>query len=508
MELNLGRIGPYLSDRIVIVNDAGGGDCFFRLCHSLFDWLVRIISWIYSPAFYTDENRRTVACFKSYLIETLGEERLQRLCNRYSLDLVQKEKEGSPLLSRELAQILVGIQDVQATDIDALIQKTEWPFWVDPSLKLLLQSARCSEDLDAATFAWVREVLSKPFGELNLIPRITGRITGRPSQPLARIWFDPLLADRERLELTKENPTDHFETFAHNMAARVVKREMDVGMLVPAPNHPKGHAQFYRVSSKIITGEGMVSYILTPATRDTNLPAIRLYRGSAFRTGEIDGTSSLITDLESDLGRTAFESGQVYQPVLRDKTPYSVVIGHSLGSTIAQYELVRNDTIDSAYLYNGPGLPQGEVLAFNLRMKSATRPLKLIIRETHSDGISLLGQFHLGYQAPTPGVEIDYRRYYPRHVSQLHAHVTVWGREADYIGMEGGHSTLQLDQFFDRTSTGKECIRQTIGPYAAQLIRAMRDLGRNIFGSREVEQLGAQIGTYQQGKFHREHIRP
>jgi hypothetical protein len=410
---------------------------------------------------------------------------------------------------------LTSLKDVQVEDIDGLIansklDESDWPCWISREHRLKLQQVERSEQLDAATFAQVRETLTSPFNEGLTVPLIEEHISGRPGECWARVQFDPLRADRERHQLSEEHPRDSFETFTHNMVARVIKREMNVGMYVPAPNRADGTAQFYRLAAKVVTGEGMVSYIFVPATSDMQLPSIRFYRGSAFRTGEVEGIATLITDLESKLGWSAFESGQPFEPIIQEKIPYTTIVGHSLGSTIGQYELVYNDRIDEAYLYNGPGVSEEDALAFNARAAQSEKPIKLVIREVYMDDVSAFGEVHLGYQSPADKVNIDYRRYFPPMslAATGHSHVHVWPRDEEtYFGIEGGHSKEALNEIFYRKDSGVEFIRRNVGPFLAVALRAIRDAVYYLLQARELELRGLQIGSYENGLYQFSHIR-
>ena len=187
MLLNINR---FLSDRLVWAPTAE-----LRVAKSFWDWCKRIISWIWSPSSYSDENRRTITCFKRYLIDTLGADRLQRICTRYSLDLNKMEAKGSPLLSRDVAKIVIGAQNVSVEDVNNF------------------------QELDSATLARAVANLSRPFGDRFTVPNITKELSGRPTDWTSRLSYDPFLADRERLQVSRENPTDSFDVFIHNMVA-------------------------------------------------------------------------------------------------------------------------------------------------------------------------------------------------------------------------------------------------------------------------------------------------
>lgn len=536
MELNTGRLGTFLSDRLVIGNESEG-IVSLRADNSFWGWLLRVISWICSPCGYSDENRRTINCVKTYLTDQLGAERLKRVCDRYDMSLDGLALSGSPLLSRDLAKIIVGIRDVKVEDIEDLIQLAKdeqmpWPERISAGLRDRLKLAINSEDLDSKTFAQAHQELSaladigrkdvsnetieeyiryakdasfswpeqfseelktklrkvETFQQLDqatyreLYTALGGRnsvayvapiktvLSGaQPSECGACYFFDPLLADRERLEIVEENAHDSFGTFIHNFVVRIIGREMDIGMLIPAPMRPDPTAdkaeqkcpQFYRVSAKVISGEGMVAYLLMPATSDANLLAsqsddpafdpevddgsgrlrpILFFRGTSTRPSAIDAASTMITDMERDLGRTAYESGKPHLAKLEKwfgKIP--IAAGHSLGSTTLQYFLVENGAIREAYLFNGPGLPEGEVEKFNARMEGEeAKSLKLIIRQANTDIFATVGSVHLGFDAPSK-VEVNYRKIYPKNqTAASYAHVHVPDKEHRILGIEGG----------------------------------------------------------------------
>lgn len=452
MQLNLNRI---FADRLVFDDKAPEK---LRVANSFWDWCQRIISWIYSPASYSSENRRTISCFKKYLVDTLGGERLQKICTRYGLNLDAMEAKGSPLLSRDVAKIVIGAKNRSVGDCEVALP------WTVPDVKV--------------------------------------EITGRPTEWLARLIYDPFLADRERLELMKGHPTAPFEVFIHNMAALVIKREMDVGTLIPAPNHPDGRAQFYYVSAKIITMEGMVSYIFHPATPNSNLEPIRLFRGTSPRNSEIDGISTLITDFEKHLGKTAYESGKEYESIIEEKLGSPTIEGgHSLGSALVQYRLANMNHIKKAYLFCGPGIPAAEVEKFNQK----NNEVHLVIRHSMKDRIINVGGIHLGYQAPE-NVHIEFCKH---HLSKKESpHVSVPGKGVHrYNGMQGGMSREESDIEFHHANKLKEKVRSTLGPLLAHGLKKIRNLSRKCFSSRAKEQRGVKICSLQNGRWKVEHFR-
>lgn len=492
MQLDASR---FFSDRVVF--DPALADKL-QVTSTFWDWCMRIISWIWSPASYSDENRRTIACFKNYLVDALGPERLQRICTRYSLDFNKLENEGNPLLSRDVAKIVVGAKSVSVEDINEHILKRQAAG--DP----LFAGKNSFLDLDSRTLAEVQHTLSKPFGDHWQVEGIVGKISGRPTEWLSRVYFDPFLADRERLQLVEDHPTDKFESFIHNMVARVIKREMNVGTLIPAPNHPDGRKQFYYVSARVVSGKGMVSYLFHPATNDTNLEPIRLFRGTSARNSELDALSTVITDLEKDLGRTAHESGLIYDETIRQKlVEPKIEGGHSMGATVAQYRVANLDHIKEAFLFCGPGLPEKEVEKFNQK----NRPVHLVIRHVKDDWHSV-GDAHLGYKAP-PNVHVDFLRYHgPKKNDGQNPHVTIWSKEPYLYGVEGGLTPEARDEELYHKDRFTERARSFLGPIVAYFLHLIRTLVRTFMDTRTHLEKGLKIGTMQQGRWRVEHFQP
>jgi hypothetical protein len=468
MDLNIRR--PF-SDR-VIFDEALPAK--FRITNSFWDWVIRIISWVFSPAFYSDENRRTVHCFKEYLLDTLGEERLQRISGRYGLDLNEMERKGNPLLSRHVAQIVVGAQNVGVEDI--------------PNFEQLN-----AEELDEAI-----KRAKDPFGGIWKVCEVSKAISGRATDWTGTMWFDPFLSDRERLQLCRKHPTATFESFIHNMVARVIKREMDVGTLIQAPNRADGIAQYYYVSGKLVTGEGMVSYVFRPATGDTALEPMRLFRGTSARNGEIDGISTVITDLERHLGKSAYESGLPYEEYIE---PCPIEAGHSLGSALVQHRLVDMDHIRAAYLYSGPGIAVERALAFNRKKE----PVRLVIRQVEGDTWSHVGGAHLGWKS---NQNVDYRVTHPNGRTPHSRHVIVWSMEPFPHRVREDHSVEERDKNLYSESNWTEFVRSTFGPPTAMVLKAARDVSRAIFSSRTDEERGLHLGQFKNHRWQVEYIGP
>ncbi len=472
MEVDTG----FLSDRLIF-NDSL--ESKFQIANSFWDWVQRIIAWIWSPASYSDENRRTIACFQHYLIDTLGAERLQRISSRYDIDLAEMYTKGYPLLSRDVAKIVIGSKNISVEDIS---EKAQTNFL----------------DLDAKAIEAVYRELSSQFDPLWQVAEITDRITGRPTEYLARLFYDPFLADRERQQIVKEHSNNTFIDFVHNMVARVIKRDMDVGMLVPAPNQ-----QFYYVSAKIVTEEGMVSYILHPASKDSTLEPIRLFRGTAARNSELAAIPSVMTDLESNVGMSAHLSGNPFEKVIQERLGAPVVeAGHSMGATIVQHRLVDMDHIKTAYLFCGPGVTEEELERFNRKNPH----VHLFIRVASNDPWHRLGEVHLGYRPPS-NVNVDFVQFRPSYPHDHDPHVTIWPIMPQHFEPEAEISPEARDEaLYHKNSLWERC-RSLIGPVVAKILGWIRDFFHFLFSCRIASEAGLKIGQMQGQRWRVDHFR-
>lgn len=489
MQLSTSR---FFSDRLIF-NDSV--DCKLQVANSFWDFIQRMISWVFSTDAYTNENRRTIQCFHRYLLDALGPERLQRISERYEINWNQIETAGNPLLSRDVAKIVIGTKNITVEDINEKIQRNQ----EDPRFA----GKNSFSQLDGTTLNIIRNELAGQFDRIWQVAEITDRITGKPTEFLSNFFYDPFLADRERLQVMAHFPQYSDIDFMHDLVVRVIKREMNVGTLIPAPNKIDGTPQYFYIAGKLVTGKGMVSYILHPAGSDSNLEPLRLFRGTSPRNSELDALSTIYTDLEENIGKSAYESGRLFDPVIEDRLGAPQIEGgHSMGSTIVQHRLVDTDHIKKAYLFCGPGVKEQEVHQFNQKNPR----VQLIIRVADNDIWHTLGQVHLGYQAPG-NVEVDFARYHPRGQHDLNPHVSIWGQMPEHFEIDNRVSPEERDQVLDHRSFSFEFYRATIGPIAAFLIEWLRDLIRFLFSSRIVVENGLKIGRMDGSFWRVEHFR-
>jgi hypothetical protein len=479
MKLNLSIFNS--SDRLVA---QGTG---FRVANS---WKKFMPYWLTDSA-YTNENRRAIQVFRESMVSLIGTERLGRICAHYSIDLDSMYIKGQSLNTRTVAHIFLGIKDVRVEDVQELAQEAKRGDkrpWVSDGLYTALRGTASFKNLTPAIFAEAHQALATCVKTDAMIPLIQGPLSGAAKSSWSGA-FNQFEVDRERLQLVAGHDKDDTETFIHNMSVRVIKRELNVGMLIPAPN---GH--FYRVAAKIVTGQGHVSYVCAPAVDGTELKTIRFFRGTSLRRGEIDAISSLITDSEVNLGQMAFRSGREYEAKLRKAIPnITVYAGHSLGAAIASKGLLY-ETVEEAYLFNGPGLRFEEVAVFNQKRK---KPITLHIRHAEKDRVSNTGERHLGFEAK-PAVTVDYARYeIPKGVVNRHVFVPnkpdctkfpdrPFSNGNGYQKKVYKHSKVLDNHFLSNASRAEETFRVRAAPFVSWWLKNLRDNFRGMFGFKKI----------------------
>ncbi|MBS0585347.1 MAG: hypothetical protein JSR76_03475, partial [Verrucomicrobia bacterium] len=178
-------------------------------------------------------------------------------------------------------------------------------------------------------------------------------------------------------------------------------KNLIVGSYVPASKeHPDC---FYRVMAELITGGGQLGFFLVPATKTMKIPPIRLTRGSPITPLKLDFISHAITDLEPDIGRRGYESGLPYQPFIDEifQEP-CMEIGFSIGGTIAQWRASENPkNISSLWLFKSPGVPKFVWENFNKKVATTKKSMDLHIFRARRDLVPYVGEYCLGYKAPS-----------------------------------------------------------------------------------------------------------
>ncbi|MBN2479606.1 MAG: hypothetical protein JXA94_05210 [Parachlamydiales bacterium] len=416
MKITLNDTG-FFGDRLTFNAKSG----FLKIANSILNFILSI--FYLAPKDYTEENRKAISCFKKYLLERVGEDRLKRISNKVGVDFDKMHKKGSSLTSKHVVKVLIGTKDVSFSDLqelmDAVKENSRDFSWLSKDLVRKLKKIKKLDDLDKKSFDRLYKEYGTPLKDKADYEPIQGIISGRATKPIARYIFDPVLDMKERLQICETNDKLSLEGFYEKLSKIIASRLMEVGTIIKGPADKYGNPGYYRVAARLVTAKGMVSYVLNPATKDTkHLKPIRVVKTSGFKLANIDMLSFYHTDLEKYIGKTAFLSSLKYEKYL-NKFNVDTAIGHSIGGCIVQHEMAYFNKIKNIYTYNSPGVPKYVLDKFNQRQT----PSKIFIRRTTSDPIDLGGSYHLGYKA-NKNVDIDYKKFsiIERKNSTIHPH--------------------------------------------------------------------------------------
>lgn len=370
-----------------------------------------------------DRNRESIRQLRNAMVRFFGAGRTARICSHYHLDLDRLEKRGAAIKERHIAKILTGASDIYIQDLEELLEEIK-----DPAREIV-------RHLDLSDLRRLRNELFSIHSVQDLNPLQLKRLIGillpsqsyplythreilpNPTQLLAYLFHDRLLMDMERLELNNEASTlTNFEAYAELLCKSLAYREMEKGTLIPAPTLSGGESGYYYVASAIVTGKGMVAYGLLPVTRSMdNLDPILLFRGSLFIPSGLDAISSYITDLEKELGRSAYRSGKKgLEAFLHMVEGQQVVaMGHSLGGTLAQWFTSEyGDSVKELITFNAPGLPKEIVQKFAKMAFHLKQELAIKVYRVKGDFIHRAGDRHLGQGCGNGRVRIHLTEFY------------------------------------------------------------------------------------------------
>lgn len=366
-------------------------------------WMKALLPFLKSPARTRGSNRQQVREFRTLMEEAIGPRRLTRICRKYRMDFNRMVRLGLPLTERHFAQLMAGLSDVLVEDVEELFNalkhinenaSDEWR-----ALATAVEGADNVTQLGIAQFQQLVAWLS-PIGKAAL--KTTKEIDSEPTRRTALLFHDGLLMDVERLVLNQEAESLHSRHAYYELLCKgFAYREMVLGTLIPMAMSSGRGIAYYKVTTAIITGEGMVAYGLMPATDSMaqELDPILLFRGSSFRPSGLDALSTYITDLELELGRSAYHSGHDNLAALLEQLKGRSVLamGHSLGGSLAQWFTAEYpEYVKELISFNAPGVPKVIAEQFAEKMQSADGTPKVTIYRTDGDLISSTGDKHLG----------------------------------------------------------------------------------------------------------------
>jgi hypothetical protein len=339
-------------------------------------------------------NRKTWKVFKRALEWALGSARVDRICKRYSFELVQAEQLGRPLQTRHVELFSVGAADVRVSDV-----RSE-------------KSAPLEDLTPDALDTLIKKHTPFPLLGEKVSPK---KIGGTPRAIWAWFFYSPLMMDKERQLLLSDVETLSQEAYFERLAKAVVNREFSEGALVPAPREG-GKRDYYRVFAKINTGDGLVAYALKPVSKYSTLKPLLIFRPSQIAISHEDALPTYLNDLQLSIGEMGYKAAEAdLDALMRSefcaKDPDLTVLGFSLGGTHLQRYLKKHwRHVSEAICYNAPSIDVASAEAFAKEINAEgplKRPLKIKIHRTRGDLAHYVGGKHLGWGVVHPHVQVS-----------------------------------------------------------------------------------------------------
>ena len=288
--------------RILIVKDKGNLEC--RVENTFWHWVSYLLSWMlpflfcfYSQSFI-DENRRSI----DYFLDTFGKERMEKISERYGLNLLDKRRRGDSLTKGDLESIYLGIADVRIDDFEKLFEKIKG---VNPriehldeklseSLREELKGAASLRDLSKRQIDVLWGILS-PFSRMKTIfcnrswKSFFGTAQGGGINPtrnriryieeMRRTDFFNVLDIPKRCGLVGEDAKEEIrDRWRTRLIKKIVDDYLPEGVVIP---HEKG----YHYHQRMINKQGCFKLLLKPINRDPELRLTVAYlstRASGF----------------------------------------------------------------------------------------------------------------------------------------------------------------------------------------------------------------------------------
>lgn len=384
-----------------------------------------------------------------------GADKVKEVCARYHL--FQSVKGNKTLKSHHIHQLQVGLNDINANDLDSFLCKikTDGPFCKREEATLrkigtnsvnALKSYRTASELPAPLFNTLLSALQEPdpsYRDTTFTTTIDpSTISGIPGERFSKRhlvhgFFSHRLGrsfeDEDRLclydELKNLGPEDQ-SRYCEVLTKIIVKKhlyyeqedskELRMGMLIPAPKGKDNEPRWYRVDDMIDSGLGKFAYRLVPATCEysDDMPDLLLYRNSAPLPTAMDSFTCFLSDFNifppgylskkscmaqelNWLKKATPSPGNAHRPLL--------ITGHSLGSSNAQLALLNmqqsgkwpNRKI-ALELFDSPAILKKDARNFASWINASNLPYPLSINYYVSDGDpvplggSIAGSSYLG----------------------------------------------------------------------------------------------------------------
>ena len=165
-------------------------------------------------------------------------------------------------------------------------------------------------------------------------------------------------------------------------------------------------------------GDGLVAYALKPATLDSHLKPLIIFRPSQWALSNEDALETYRNDVQPSVGEDGWKGAEplfdqlMQDPHFRTDPQRIAIAGYSLGGVHAQYLLAKHfDKINQATFYNDPSSPdetaEKAATAINAMPRRPEDPLYMQIIRIDGDPCHYVGGKHVGWGITHPDVKVQ-----------------------------------------------------------------------------------------------------
>lgn len=330
--------------------------------------------------------------FRDTFIAKYGQDRFDRLCQRYHFDF--DAHRTRPLRVRHLRLFYVGRTPLSSRSIKELIAQdaVNWP-------KL--------KDLPTAN---IRSLLEEELSHRRLLP-----------SPLStRCFYDPLFYDQEKLRLSADLANLQGDAWLERVTKSLSTTELEVREVIPR-RHADGTLYFYKVHAKV-SASGCIAYALKPLTLDTPFPPLLVFRPTAMHFSDEGMIDNWVDNFTWNYGQIGYQAAEAGLDAIMDDPRFCPpgcrieLAGYSLGAAHAQYCAIHQwhryleahpnhnvpFKIGRLTSYNSPGIAPQVVRDFNTTLQNLPPGDPMIIEpeRTVGDLLQQFGGVHLGWELP------------------------------------------------------------------------------------------------------------
>jgi len=337
---------------------------------------------------FNELNRKTWQIFKQALESTIGAERVNRICERYSFKMERMEAMGKPLQTKHIEMFAYGSAEIRTSDL----KKTS-------NIKNL-GDIKLKELTPVQLDSYCKSLNPFPMLGETIAPT---RIGGTPMELWAWFLYSPTMMDKEKQELLSDVENLSQDAYLERLSKAVVNREIAEGAIIPAPGH-NGGRDYYKMV-KEIAADGLVACAFKPISQYSALKPLLIFRPSQFAPSHRDAIPTYMNDLQQNIGEMGYNAAKEQLDALMNSKFGSsedgiTVIGYSLGGAHAQ-RFVKDHwrKVSRLVTYNDPSVDSETAEAFakeiNIQPK-LKKPLCIEIYRTQGDLVHYTGGKHLG----------------------------------------------------------------------------------------------------------------